>query len=592
MGALNVSSTGTIDMGAVDTDFTFASLTGVTTSLAITNFTSGTDTITFTDSSNLTEANLAKITVNGAASGLGSSGQLVAASASTAPLSLVVTPGNGNLTLTFNAPASSGGRAVTGYKFSTDGGSTWSASTGTTSTTIVASGLLNGTSYNVQVRAVTAFGDGTATSSVSGTPRTVPTVSTGSATSITTTTVTLGGSITATGGNNSTERGIFYSTTNNFADGAGTKVSESGDYGAAAYTINVTGLASGTVYYFKAFATNAAGTSYGTQGTFTTSAGTLAAPTLSFATMPSNSANITINWADITGETSYELMYSTNSTWVGNTTVTGIAANSTSYTVDVGAVGTYFFRVRGNGTTSGTWSNAQLNQLRSVASGATIYLAPAGTPLGGDQTVLGVFGNNTSGLVASTTESVATCILLTNNSGATTHTLFYHSSAGEWRGAGNGTTNMGSTAMSAGRAFMLKNNSDATDFILLNAEPRTAPLSVSVPSAAGQVNLLTPARSVPTSLSNLNLANATLSSNRQVKPATIHGNGTIEPRTADRIIIPQSNGSTRIFYHDGTNWRRGYNTINASDVNVEAGGAFFIQKATGSSFDTYDAPAE
>lgn len=99
-----------------------------------------------------------------------------------------------------------------------------------------------------------------------------PTVSTGISSSITQTTATLAGNITSTGGADITERGVFWSTTDGFADGAGTKVSEAGTFGTGAFTEDVTGLSAGTTYYFKAFATNSAGTSYGSQETFTTSA--------------------------------------------------------------------------------------------------------------------------------------------------------------------------------------------------------------------------------------------------------------------------------------------------------------------------------
>ncbi len=80
----------------------------------------------------------------------------------------------------------------------------------------------------------------------------------------------LGGDVTIEGctSNSITERGIFYSTTNGFADGTGTKVSETGTFSTGPFTINVTGLSTNTNYYYKAFATNNAGTSYSVQGSF------------------------------------------------------------------------------------------------------------------------------------------------------------------------------------------------------------------------------------------------------------------------------------------------------------------------------------
>ena len=174
MGALTVSSTGTIDMGSGDADLTFASLTSIGTSLAVNNWTVGTDTITFTSAGNLTEANLDKITVNGGKAGV-SSGQLIAATAASAPTNVAVTSGQAQLTVSFAAPSSNGGRAITNYEYSTNGGSNWTAvSPASTSTSITISGLANGTSYDVQVRAVTAFGSGTASGTVAASTFSVP----------------------------------------------------------------------------------------------------------------------------------------------------------------------------------------------------------------------------------------------------------------------------------------------------------------------------------------------------------------------------------------------------------------------------------
>ncbi len=98
-----------------------------------------------------------------------------------------------------------------------------------------------------------------------------PTVSTQTVSSIATTTATGNGNVTATGGANITERGVYYSTTNGFADGTGIKVSTTGTWSSTGtYTQAITGLTQGTTYYVKAFATNSAGTGYGSQVSFAT----------------------------------------------------------------------------------------------------------------------------------------------------------------------------------------------------------------------------------------------------------------------------------------------------------------------------------
>jgi len=175
------------------------------------------------------------------------------------------------LTASFTAPASDGGSAITNYEYSINGGTSFTAvSPASTLTSITITGLTNGTSYDVQVRALNAAGSGSATASVSGTPRTTPSVTTGASSSVAAYSVSLAGNITNTGGANATVRGFEYSTTSGFTTGTGTQVSASGDFGTGAFTNAVTNLASGSAYYYRAFASNSAGISYGAQSNFTT----------------------------------------------------------------------------------------------------------------------------------------------------------------------------------------------------------------------------------------------------------------------------------------------------------------------------------
>jgi predicted RNA-binding protein with TRAM domain len=105
-----------------------------------------------------------------------------AATAPAAPTISSITPGNQQLSVAFTA-GSDGGSAITNYKYSTNGGTHWQTrSSGTTASPLVIStlstdgstALTNGTSYNVQIRAVNTVGDGTATASTAATPRTTP----------------------------------------------------------------------------------------------------------------------------------------------------------------------------------------------------------------------------------------------------------------------------------------------------------------------------------------------------------------------------------------------------------------------------------
>ena len=90
-----------------------------------------------------------------------------------APTLGTLTPGDGEITVTFTPPDNTGGAAITDYDFSLDGGTTWT-SAGTTSTTITISGLTNGTTYTVALRAVTSVGAGPASQTGTAMPVTIP----------------------------------------------------------------------------------------------------------------------------------------------------------------------------------------------------------------------------------------------------------------------------------------------------------------------------------------------------------------------------------------------------------------------------------
>lgn len=81
--------------------------------------------------------------------------------------SLVV--GNGKLTVPFTAPSGDGGFPITDYEYSTNDGSSWTSS-GSITSPIVISGLTNGTTYTVRLRAKSST-SGVQSSSASGTPR-------------------------------------------------------------------------------------------------------------------------------------------------------------------------------------------------------------------------------------------------------------------------------------------------------------------------------------------------------------------------------------------------------------------------------------
>lgn len=163
----------------------------------------------------------------------------------------------------------------------------------------------------IPVTGGSAAASGCSVSSAAGV-NTMPSLTTGSATGVTQNTATCEGTITDNGCTAVSAYGIEYSTTNNFTPGTGTQVSSS-NISSNTYTSALSGLASSTTYYYRAYATNTAGTGYGTQASFTTDA--ISAPVAVAAT------NIGIhsfraNWNIVSGATGYFLDVSTASTFM------------------------------------------------------------------------------------------------------------------------------------------------------------------------------------------------------------------------------------------------------------------------------------
>lgn len=92
-----------------------------------------------------------------------------------APTIQYIVPNTDALAVTFAAPADDGGSAITSYQYRVDGGSP--VTLPSLATTFTISGLENGTSYTVEVRAVNAVGAGAWSTPVAQTPATpVPVV--------------------------------------------------------------------------------------------------------------------------------------------------------------------------------------------------------------------------------------------------------------------------------------------------------------------------------------------------------------------------------------------------------------------------------
>lgn len=173
--------------------------------------------------------------------------------------------------------------------------------------------VTSGVNYYIRVAAWDATAESSAFTIRVQSTDAVPTVTTTTASAITYQSATVPGTAVVAGCSSAvgTTYGIYYSTTNGFADGDGTQVPGTNLSGTT-FSVNLSGLTPLTTYYYKAYAANAAGTGYSTQGSFTTAAFVLSAPV---ATAPTNitTTGFTANWEPVSGATSYRLDVSTNS---------------------------------------------------------------------------------------------------------------------------------------------------------------------------------------------------------------------------------------------------------------------------------------
>ncbi len=244
------------------------------------------------------------------------------------------------------------------------------------------SALICGSTYHYRSFATNTTGTGYGQDLTFNTsPCIYPSLSTNTATLVTSISATLNGSISNTGGVNPTVRGFEYGTTISY----GTTVNESGTFGIGSYTKNTTGLTCATLYHYRAYATNSNGTGSGNDQTFTT--GTCSG----ISTLTTESANlISLNSATLNG--------TITNTSGENPTVRGFEYGTTiSYgtsTIESGSFGIGAYIKNVNTLTCGT-----LYHYRSYATNS------GGSGYGNDQT----FTTGTcSGISTLTTEAVST----------------------------------------------------------------------------------------------------------------------------------------------------------------------------------------
>ena len=249
-------------------------------------------------------------------------------SAITAPLAPTmgaITPTNQQLSVAFTA-GSNGGSAITNYQYSTDGGSSFTAcSPAQTTSPIVITGLTNGTSYNVQIRAVNSVGLGTATGSTAATPYTTPSAPTINSITPGNTQLSVAFTTNATGGSAITN--YQYST-----DGGATFLNR--QTGTTASPIVITTLSSngttpltnGTSYDVQIKAVNIAGTGAASS----TTSGTPLAPVTPTITVNGTLASVNTTYGSASSNTSFTLDGATLTAGITVTPPVGFEVSTTA----------------------------------------------------------------------------------------------------------------------------------------------------------------------------------------------------------------------------------------------------------------------
>lgn len=89
----------------------------------------------------------------------------------TAPTINSITAGDGQVTISFTAPSSNGGVSISNYAYSLDNGSSFTAfSPVQTASPLIVTGLTNGVTYSIVIRAINSVGNGASSNMVSQTP--------------------------------------------------------------------------------------------------------------------------------------------------------------------------------------------------------------------------------------------------------------------------------------------------------------------------------------------------------------------------------------------------------------------------------------
>lgn len=188
-----------------------------------------------------------------------------------------------------------------------------------------------------------------------------PGVTTQAASGVETNFANLNGIIDSTGDSSIISYGFYWGTSSSTSSMTQIEVGDASDsvYNGDSFTYNITNLASGTKYYYKAYATNSAGTTYGALNYFTTDSGTSDVPSIMTQAATdiggySATLNALVNSVGGDGITAYGFYYGTTSSCSSKIQVGTLAlsdGDNYNYTLSGLAAGTdYYYKAYAKNT--------------------------------------------------------------------------------------------------------------------------------------------------------------------------------------------------------------------------------------------------
>lgn len=297
-----------------------------------------------------------------------------------APTWVSQTPGATQVALSWNAPASTGGFAVTDYviEYSSNSGSTWTAfaHSASSATTITVTGLANGTSYIFRVKAVTSVGTGAASAVspaqlVAAAPGQVatPTFVNGN------TQVLLNWSAPIANGCPVTAYTVEYSSN-------GGSSWQTFSTSISTLYATVTGLTNGTAYVFRVAGSNCMGLGAFSAASASVTPNTAPAQPSGITVTGNGSNSVVLSWSAVSSAspvTDYIIEYSPDggTTWLvfNDGVSTSTTANVTGLTAGV----SYSFRVTAVSAAGNSSASAGTTAVTSASSPSAVTSAPSVT---------------------------------------------------------------------------------------------------------------------------------------------------------------------------------------------------------------------